>query len=254
MIRKITPAVVALLLASGLVAQSAQDVELAREEIQKWVETRQVISKERSEWKVQKESLLSTKELLQQELEGLIEDLDKLEGGESAADSARAELTEEKQNLTAATDSVKQKVADLEVKIKEVVKTFPEALKTQVDPLVRRIPENPYQPGRLSVGERLPNIVGIIQTANKYNSSIYFYNETVEHDGRKIQVDILYWGLAIAYFVDQQNTYAGYKYPTNDGWETVEMSEAAAEIRSLVDMYQGKDQNIRFNRVPAAIN
>ena len=54
MIRKILPVIAALAIANGLVAQSMQQVELAREKIQKWVETRQTISKERSDWKVQK--------------------------------------------------------------------------------------------------------------------------------------------------------------------------------------------------------
>lgn len=254
MIRKIIPIVAVMVIANGLVAQSAQQVELAREKIQKWVETRQVISKESSDWKVQKESLLSTRELLQQELEGLDSSLADLEGNESAADTKRAELTEEKQNLSAATDSVKAKIADLEIQVKELVKLFPENFVTLIDPILRRIPEDPYKPGKATVATRLPNIVGVVQQAAKYNDTLHFYNETVEVGGKEIQVDVIYWGLAVAYFVDTANTYAGYKYPTKGGWKTQEMNEVAPQIRKLVDIYQGKTTAIEFVEVPVAIN
>jgi len=254
MIRKIIPIVAVLALASGLSAQTSQQVELARQKIQKWVETRQVISKERSDWRVQKESLISTKELLEQELAEVEEKLANLSGNESAADAKRAELTEAKMNLEAATGSVKNKLADLELALKGMTKRFPEAFLQQVDPLLRRIPEDPYHPGRATVGERLPNVVGIIQAASKFNSTLHLFRETVQNEGREVQVDVLYWGMGIAYFVDQNNTYAGYKYPSNDGWVSEVKSEIAPQVRQVVDMYQRKNPNIEFVEIPVAIN
>lgn len=254
MIRKIIPIVAVMVIANGMVAQNSQQVELARERIQKWVETRQVISKESSDWKVQKESLLSTKELLQQQLSGLKDSLADLEGNETTADSKRAELTQEKKNLDAATNSVKAKIADLELQVKEYIKYFPVAFASQVDPLLRRMPEDPYKPGRTTVSERLQNIVGIVQAASKFNSTLHLFRETVEVDGHEIQVDVLYWGMGIAYFVDQKSAYAGYKYPTADGWKTKKMSDVAIQVRKLVDMYQRKNPNIEFVDVPTAIN
>lgn len=254
MIRKIIPIVAGLALAGGLSAQSSQQVDLAREKIQKWVQTRQVISKERTDWKIQRETLLSTKELLEQELADVEEKLAGLSGNESAADARRAELTEEKEGLEAATSSVRDRMADLEVNIKEMSKRFPEAFLQQIDPLLRRIPEDPYRPGRLSVGERLPNIVGIIQAASKFNSTLHLFRETVAHDGLEVQVDVLYWGMGIAYFVDQNSTYAGYKYPTSNGWESEVMVEIAPQVRQVVDMYQRKNPNIEFVEIPVTIN
>jgi len=254
MIRKIIPIVAVLALANGLSAQTSQQVELARQKIQKWVETRQVISKERSDWKVQKESLLSTKDLLNQELAEVEEKLAGLSGNESAAETKRAELADEKDKLEAATGSVKGKIADLELKLKGMTKRFPEAFLQQVDPLLRRIPEDPYHPGRATVGERLPNVVGIIQAASKFNATLHLFRETVEYNGHEVQVDVLYWGMAIAYFVDQNNTYAGYKYPTDNGWVSEVKNEVAPQVRRIVDMYQRKNPNIEFVDVPVSIN
>jgi hypothetical protein len=254
MIRKIIPIVAAMVLASSLSAQTSQQVELARQKIQKWVQTRQVISKERSDWRVQKESLVSTKELLEQELKEVEEKLANLSGNESAADARRAELTEEKEGLESATSSVRNRLADLEVMVRNISKRFPEAFLQQIDPLLRRIPEDPYRPGRATVGERLPNIVGIIQAAGKFNSTLHLFRETVPVEGLELQVDVLYWGMGIAYFVDQNNTYAGYKYPTDSGWKSQVMVEIAPQVRQIVDMYQRKNPNIEFVSLPVAIN
>jgi hypothetical protein len=253
MIRKITTIVAMLAFANCAFAQN-QQVDQAREKIQRWVETRQVISKERADWRVQKESLESNRELLGLELAELERRLSELEGNESAADTQRAALTEEKQSLDAATESVRQSVANLELQIRELAKMFPQPFTTLVDPLMRRIPEDPYRPGRMTLGERLPNIVGILQQAARFNSTIHLFRETVDYQGRELQVDVLYWGMGIAYFVDAQNTYAGYKSPSRNGWQTVEMPEVASQIRLLVDMYQRRNPNIQFVDVPVSIN
>ncbi len=254
MIRKITPVTALLLIAYGAIAQSNEQVEMAREKLQQWVETRQIISKERADWKVQEESLRATKELLEFELEDVNASLSSLTEDASAADTQRAELTDQRNQLDQATDSVKLAVANLEVQIKEMLPRFPDFFRTKIDPLVQRMPKDPYNPGKLSIGQRLPNVVGIISQANKDNSQPHFVNEDVTlDDGTQLQVDVLYWGLGIAYFVDKANAYAGYKYPSSDGWVAEIQSEAALSIRALMDIYQRRNTEVEFIEVPAVI-
>jgi hypothetical protein len=60
--------------------------------------------------------------------------------------------------------------------------------------------------------------------------------------------------MGIAYFVDLNGTYAGYKYPTTSGWESEVMVEIAPQVRKIVDMYQRKNPNIEFVEIPVVIN
>lgn len=253
MIRKILPIVAIIAIANGLCAQNAERIDQAREKIQKWVETRQVISKERADWTTQKDYLLSSKALLEEGLVGIEDKLDELASKESAADTERSKLNEEKQALEAATGSVKEKIGTLEVQLLGIIKYFPDVFRTQIEPLIRRIPEDPTKT-RMTISERLMNIVGIVQQANKFNSTPQLYPETVAVGGEEIQVDVLYWGMGIAFFVDQKNEYAGYKYPTADGWKSTEMGEYAGNIRKLIDNYQRKTPEIEFSEVPVAVN
>ena len=254
MIRKILPIVAIIAIANGLFAQNSERIAEAREKIQKWVETRQVISKERSDWTIQKDYLLSSKALLDEGLVSIQEQLAALEGEGTVADTARTKLTEEKDALDAATGSVKSKIGTLEVQLRGIIKYFPEVFKKQIEPLIRRMPEDPMNPGRTTISERLMNILGIVQQANKFNGTPQLYPETAQFGGEEIQVDVLYWGMGIAFFVDQKGQYAGYKYPTADGWKNMEMDEYAAKIRELIDMYQRKSPEILFVEVPVAIN
>jgi hypothetical protein len=254
MIRTIIPVVALAALANSAFAQNADQTDIAREKIQKWVETRQVISKETADWKVQKESMQNTLELLKQEMQSLETRMKEIGDTASQADVRRSELTDQKNKLSAATDSVRIAVADLEDQIKQILPMFPDALRTLIDPLVRRMPADSLKPGKLTLGERLPNVVGILNQANKFNTTIHYFSEIVKlSDGTEKQVNVLYWGLGIAYFVDQTGEYAGYKYPTKDGWKAQEMPEIAVQVRSLVDMYQRKNPNIEFVSVPVVI-
>ena len=54
MIRKIIPVMALFAATHVVVGQSLQQVDAARDKLQKWVETRQVISKERADWILQK--------------------------------------------------------------------------------------------------------------------------------------------------------------------------------------------------------
>lgn len=254
MIRKIIPVMALFAVTNVVVGQSLQQVDAARDKLQKWVETRQVISKERADWILQKESLENTRELLKTELTELEQKLTELDAGVSQSDTLRAELTDKKQNFDKATESVRTAVADLEVKVKAMAKLFPANLAQQVYPLIRRMPADPYKPGKLTLGERLPNVVGIVNAAGKFNTTLHHLSETVKkEDGTEMQVDVLYWGMGIAFFVDGKNQYAGYKYPTANGWKQEERSELAPKVRALIDMYQRKNPNIEFIEVPTVI-
>ena len=135
--------------------------------------------------------------------------IDDLEASATAADADRAALTEEKERQTAAAAVVKANIGDLETKVKAILTSLPEPLVDKIKPLIRRLPNNPENT-KLSLGERVQNVVGILSQADKFNSTITLSNESREiSEGKLVQVTTLYWGLAQAYFVDNSGSYAG---------------------------------------------
>ncbi|MDP4611837.1 MAG: DUF3450 domain-containing protein [Opitutales bacterium] len=224
-----------------------------RDVLGRWVETKQIISEENANWRVEESILKDTKNLLSSELERLNKALEDMEATATAADEERSQLADQKEKLTAASAVVESNIGSLETQIKTIVKTLPQPLVEKLKPLIRRLPDDPNKT-ELSLGERVQNIVGILSQADKFNTTITLSNESREMEtGKVVQVTTLYWGLAMAYFVDNSGSYAGLGTPSAEGWVWKEVSGAGAQIKQLLDIYEGTEE-IQFVEVPASIN
>jgi hypothetical protein len=227
-------------------------IDTARNTLEQWVETQQIISETKSNWRLEKEILQDSESLLSRELERLTATLDELNSTATAADEERTELAAERESLATASAVVENRIAQLENQMKAIVKTFPEPLLDKIKPLIRRMPED-SDDTKLSLGERVQNIVGILSQADKFNGTITQTSESREiGDGRVVEVRTLYWGLAGAFFVDAEGQYAGVGYPGENGWEWPQVEGAGAQIKKLVDVYEGAEE-IQFVEVPARI-
>ncbi len=241
----------AFALAPALSAQS--QIEETRDVLEQWVETRQIISQERNEWVTEKAILEDTVNLLSNELERLKEEIDTLEASATAADEEREELTARRDALAAGSDAVIGNIGALETQLKAIVERLPDPLVNTIQPLVRRLPEDP-EDTNLSLGERVQNVVGILSQADKFNTTMTLTSEIQELDnGKMMQVSTLYWGSAIAYFVDDSGEYAGFGTPGEDGWEWTQLDGAGPDIRELLAVYEGTSDTIKFVQVPARI-
>lgn len=225
----------------------------ARDVLEQWVETRQIISQERSDWKTEKAILTDTVDLLSSELERLDTEIAELETSATAADEEREQLTARRDALSAGSDAVLDNIGELETQIKMIVAKLPDPLTDKIQPLIRRLPDDPKST-KMSLGERVQNIVGILSQADKFNTTMTLTSETQEMEsGKRVQVNTLYWGNAIAYFVDDTGEYAGIGSPTEDGWEWTQLEDAGGDIRELLSVYDGSADTIKFVKVPARI-
>jgi septal ring factor EnvC (AmiA/AmiB activator) len=235
----------------GLVAQNK--ISETRAVLDQWVETRQIISKERADWQIEQSILGDTVSLLTNQLARLSESLEELEASATAADEDRTQLADEKEQLSTAAAVVESSIGALETQLKQIIKAFPAPLTDRIKPLIRRLPDDPTTT-KLSLGERVQNIVGILSQADKFNTTLTQTSESREMEsGKTVEVRTLYWGLAMAYYVDASGEYAGVGYPSADGWEWPQVPAKGAEIRRLIDVYEGAE-DIQFVEVPARIN
>ena len=241
----------ACLAALPLSAQT--DLEATRNVLDQWVQTRQITSKEKSDWRLEQSILTDTQKLLSSELTRLDASLEELNSSATAADEDRAKLAATKEAMTEASAVIEGSIAELETQIQAIVNTLPTPLIEKIKPLIRRLPDDPENT-KLSLGERVQNIVGILSQADKFNGTITQTSESRELDGGKVvEVRTLYWGLAMAYYVDTAGEYAGIGFPGKDGWEWPQIEGAGPQIKKLLDVYEGSEE-IQFVEVPARIN
>jgi septal ring factor EnvC (AmiA/AmiB activator) len=240
-------------LAAALPLCATDRILETRNALDKWVQARQIISEEQSDWKLEQSILRDTESLLINELARLNQALDDLEASATAADEDRTRLAAEKEVLVAASSVVESEIGVLETQLKATVKILPEPLVEKIKPLIRRLPDDPAMT-KLSLGERVQNIVGILSQADKFNTTITQTSESLEiGDGRMVEVRTLYWGLGMAYYVDASGEYAGIGIPAEEGWEWPQLDGSGAQIKRLLDVYEGSE-DIQFVEVPAQIN
>lgn len=238
--------------ASFMQIAHADDLQNTRNVLDQWVETNQLISKEQSDWKLEQSILTDTQTLLSNELERLNQAIKELEETATTATEDRAKLTAEKDELEAGSAVVLNQIGALETQMKAIVKTLPLPLLEKLKPLIRRLPDNPDDT-KLSMGERVQNIVGILSQTDKFNTTLTITSESREiSQGKIVQVTTIYWGLAIAYYVDDSGNYAGIGIPSEEGWDWPEVAGAGPQIKQLIDIYEGLEP--AFVPVPARIN
>lgn len=247
-------AAVALALLGAAPALAQQKVDDFRAKMEKWVGTRQLISEERADWAVEKETLQATRDLLREQKKALEEEIEALDASITEADQERLELLLERGELQRATTATEEHVRALEQDVVALVPRLPEPLQEKLDPLLVQIPEDPEQ-GRTPLGARLVTVLGVLLQSEKWNGTANFVGETraVGEGGQKVQVRTLYWGLGQAVYVDAQGRTAGVGRPGPDGWVFSEQSGMSDEARRLLDIYEGNVDAIEFVKLPVRI-
>ncbi len=249
-------AAAALALAAGALAPSAQAqnrVDDFRVKMSKWVETRQLISQEQSDWEAEKETLRATRDLLAQEKEALQVEIEELEASNTQTDEERRDLLLRRGDYQRAARALEDEIRAMEEAVLAVGPQLPEPLQKKLELLLVQIPEDPENTD-VPLGQRLMNVLGVLAQAEKFNGTATFVGETRAVEGdQKVQVRTLYWGLGQAIFVDAQGRTAGIGRPGPSGWEFVNDPELVDEARLLLDIYEGNVDAIEFVPLPVEI-
>jgi hypothetical protein len=234
---------------TGLAQEQIADT---RTTLQKWVETRQLTSKLRSDWAADKELLSESIKMFERESKNLDELIAKVNAGNDQVRKEREEQEKLQAQYQAAIDKVKSLVAGMETKTVALAKSFPPPLTEKLNSFVKRIPEDATST-KLTAGQRLQTVVAIFAEADKFNGAITVTSELRKKDaGNEVQVRAMYLGLAQAYFTDKEGTFAGVGQPSADGWKWSNDPVLAETITKAIAIYENK-QPPAFVKLPARI-
>lgn len=210
------------------------DLENTRAIIEKWVETRRIISQEKHDFQLAKEMLSERIELVKREISTLRGKIDETKKNITDADQKRGELLEENDKLKDASLSLNSTINKLESETKKLLKRLPDPIKERVKPLSQRIPEKPDET-KLSLGERFQNVVGVLNEVNKFNREITLTSEVRDlPDGTSTEVTALYIGIGQGYYVNGSGTVAGIGTSSPDGWVWSPANDAGEEISKAI--------------------
>jgi hypothetical protein len=230
---------------TGMAGAGPSPLDEARSVLEQWVRTRQLVAKTQADWVAEKDVLEASARVFERELQDLDARVTGL--GEASAQVARErqELQSEKEALEQATLQARTLATRFETRLRDLRPWLPEPLDRRVAPLFERFPEDP-ESTRLTVAERLQNLVGLLNEIDKFNGSVVVESEIRKNDqGLEVQVETLYLGLAQAYFVGEGGRFAGVALPTGNGWQTTPRNDLGPTIERAVAMYR--------NQSPAAL-
>lgn len=226
----------------------------ARNTLEKWVETRQLVSKTRADWQTEKETIEQSIAMFERELKAVEEQLSKLSTNSSQADKERAQT---EASLKAAGESLEPSekfAADFEGKISRLVPQLPQPLQDTLKPLLARLPADAAKT-KMKATERFQVVVGILNEVDKFNNAVTIsFNEKRKNDnGAEVAVETVYVGLGAAYFVNAAGDFAGIGAPGANGWQWTKRAEIAPSVREAIRIYRA-EQTARFVGLPVTIN
>ncbi len=205
----------------------------------KWIETQQIISKERNEWQQGREILVSRLDLVKREIASLEEKIQQAQAGIGEADKKRSAFVAEDEQLKVDGVQLFEALAGMERDVRRLVKELPEPISMKLKPLTQRIPEDPGS-SKVSAAERFQNVLGILNEVNKANGEVTVSYEVRElANGKPSEVRALYIGLGQAYFVSASGE-AGIGIPSSNGWTWKSSNAIAGDVLTALEILQGK--------------
>jgi len=223
--------------ALGAVAQTGaaeSPLESSQTAFERWVELQQSVASEKRDWAVEKEYLNEEIRLLREEIEALTDKETRLKESTDVIETELKKFADDNASLKAASELVEQKLPELETGVRMLNAAFPAPLQTTVETLVSRLPKEGAStvPG---VSERLQVVVGVLGQVDKFNGQLSVQTEVHTNPaGEKIQVRVLYLGLAQAWFVNQDGKFAGHGKPGETGWVWTEDDALAPLVNQAI--------------------
>jgi len=225
------------LLTSTACAQST--LSETRTVVENWVEARQLASQLKADWRGDREVLEQVIAAFENEKISIENRIDNTDASNLQISDEFDQVSQEKHDLITYSNRLKSEATRLESKLNGLSKRLPNALQDRISTLLDRIPEVPSKT-KLSVATRMQTILGVVNEIDKFNSSINVVSELRKNpSGAEVQVQVLYVGLAQAFFSDSTGAFAGVGMPAEEGWNWELRSEWAPRIQRAIEMYQG---------------
>ncbi len=249
-----------LVAAASVSAQEAAvtPTEELRATISEWVETMRKIQSEENEWSRDQEVLANYREGLEKEIADLKEQIAAARTRKEGADKESLGKVAERDRLAAAKDELTGIVRRLEENLAAKLSVFPAPLRDEpkvaqgIEDLERDLALPEDKRGE-NVSKRLLNVINLLGEAEKFQQTVHVRPELkTDASGREFNMQVVYFGLAAAYAVNEDGSFALVGKPGADGWTFTPRPELAPEITRLIATTTG-DADAAFVNLPVEL-
>lgn len=242
------------LCALGLPAQqtTAEAIAKTQTALEKWVETRGLLSKEQRDWVAGREALQARMDVVRREIDSLRERIARAEQDIVEADKKRQALLAENEQRKGVTTVLTDLVAGLEQRTLALLPALPEPLRERVKVLSQRLPAA-GETSKQSLGERWMNVIGVLNDIGKWNREVTVTSELRSlSDGSSVEVAVLYAGIGQGWYAATNGKVAGVGTVVGGTWQWQPANELAAPILQAIAVWKN-EQVAAFVRLPVRI-
>jgi FtsZ-binding cell division protein ZapB len=231
----------AIVLAACLTgAAVAEEESFDRTLLEKWVETRRMISKEKSDWRIARQTLKDRIGLIRREIETYSNKTAKASDDVGEADDRLEEMEQKNEQLKTATAGLENTIVLMENRIGSLLERSPAPIRDKVAPLTSRMPANPEDTD-MALSERFQNVIGILNEMNKFAGGMTEATEVRDlPDGSQAEVTVLYLGFGQAYYCNRKGALGGVGLPAKKGWEWEPKNDFAGRIADTISIYRNE--------------
>ena len=226
-----------------------------REEVARWMETMSRIQREESDWARDREVLANYKEGLANEIASLKQAITEAETRKAGADKTSHDLSAERDRYAAAKSELIKRLRGLEQQISARLPLFPKPLAEE--PKVAQavsdlkvsmaLPDDKLED---NVSKRLLNVITLLSEAEKFQQTVHVRPELHrDKAGREYNMRVIYFGLAMAYAVNDDGSLALTGRPSDQGWVFEESPMLSNDIQRLLAATTG-DAEAAFISLP----
>lgn len=231
--------------------EPALDPVATRELIGQWVQTERLLSEEKTSWQVEKSRMQQLLDLYQKELKLLDEEITKAGTSSGMVDERQQLLKKEIKEFRDAQRVLADAMARLLPRIQAIIPRLPQPLLDEISTdsdllLSAEALENPR--------DVLKSMLAVMAASGRFNRSVHVVEETRElSGGKKMTVDVIYLGLARAYYASDAGDTAGVGTPGKNAWQWQEQPKLASEIRKTIAVYR-KDTPPQLLQLPISLS
>lgn len=234
-------------------AAGPSQLELARANLEKWIEARNLISRERADWVVGRSVLEERIEMVKREIEtvrGRIADADQ---SLATTDETKGELTAQKATVEQAGSVLRTAVRTLEERTLRLLPRLPVPLQERVATYGQRIQADVAEAEKASLSDRFANVASVLNEVSKWNREVTVTSEVrALPNGTNALARVMYVGIGQAYFATQDGKVAGIGTVGPEGWVWTVVEENAADIAKAIAVQQS-EQPAAFVGLPVRI-
>lgn len=214
-------------------APAPVDAALLQKKTGEWIETRRLIGEEAAAWQTEKNSLAELNAIRAKETAQLDAFVEAATVRIEELSTRKGALVKEQTDLKAWRAKLEADLSALEAGLRPLLPRFPEPLREKILESLLRL-ESPEADQPLQ--NRARDVLLVLQACLEFQNSLTLHTEVREIGGERREVEVLYLGLAQAWYVDTSGEHSGHGTPGEGGWVWTEDTSIAARVRSAIEV------------------